>query len=78
MRKKEVSSTDRLLEVIIALLVRQQHSELITLREKIKILSEIGLKAIEIAKILGRTNIYINKELSELRKAQRKKKNEKK
>jgi len=71
MKKKEISSTDRLLRVIAALLVRQQPPEFITLREQIKILDEMGLEPIEIAEILGRTNIYVNKELSELRKIQK-------
>jgi len=78
MKKKEISSTDRLLRVIAALLVRQQPSEPITLREQIRILDEMEVEPIEIAEILGRTNIYINKELSELRKIQKGKRNEKK
>jgi len=71
MDKDTVQSTNRLLRVIVALLLRQGNAETPTLRDQIKILSELGIKPTEIAEILGRTNTYINKELSGIRKNQK-------
>lgn len=66
-----LESTNKLLKVIVSLLLRRKEPELLTLRQQIGILNDLGLRATEIAEILGRTNIYINKELFELRKAKK-------
>lgn len=66
MEKNGVDSTNKLLKVIVALLLRQ--NEEMSLREQIGILSSLALKPVEIAEILGRTNTYVNKELSGIRK----------
>jgi len=71
MDKDEQKSTNRLLRVIIALLLRSKGEDTLTLRQQIEILNDLGLKPLEIAEILGRSNIYINKELSELRKGRK-------
>ena len=71
MDKDEQKSTNRLLRVIIALLLRRKDEDTLTLRQQIEILNDLGLKPLEIAEILGRSNIYVNKELSELRKSRR-------
>jgi hypothetical protein len=73
MDKDAQESTIRLLRVIIALLLRRKEEDTLTLRQQIEILNDLGLKPLEIAEILGRTNTYINKELSELRKSRRQK-----
>ena len=67
-------STNRLLRVIVALLLRRKDEQTFTLREQIEILSDLGVKPAEIAEILGRTNTYIYKELSGIRKRNKKEK----
>jgi hypothetical protein len=71
MNKDEQKSTNRLLRVIIALLLRGKGEDTLTLRQQIEILNDLGLKPLEIAEILGRNNTYVNKELSKLRKSRR-------
>jgi DNA-binding CsgD family transcriptional regulator len=62
-----IESTNRLLRVIIAVLIRTGENPM-SLREQIETLSSVGLRPVEIAEILGKTSSYINKELSGLRK----------
>ncbi len=69
-----LESTNRLLRVIVALLLRRKDEQTFTLREQIEILSDLGVKPAEIAEILGRTNTYIYKELSGIRKRNKKEK----
>lgn len=66
-------STNKLLRVIVALLLRGKDERALTLRDRIAILNELGLKPVEIAEILGRTNTHINKELTGIRKARKQK-----
>lgn len=68
MDKNEIQSTNKLLRVIVALLLRRKDEQTLTLRQQIDILNDLGIKPAEIAEILGRTNTYINKELSGIRK----------
>lgn len=69
-----IKSTNSLLRVMIALLVRKgEQGTIISLREQITLLNDLGLKPKEIAEILGRTGLYVNKELFQLRKTKRKK-----
>jgi hypothetical protein len=65
----EGQSTDRLLKVIIALLVREPDKELAPLKRQIEILSNLGMRPVEIAETLGRTQTHINKELAGIRKS---------
>ena len=67
MSTNEHESTDRLLRVIISLLLRQKKEDTLNLKQQIEILNDLGLKPLEIAEILGRSNIYINKEIYKLR-----------
>lgn len=71
MDKNELQSTNKLLRVIVALLLRRKDEKTPTLRQQIEILSDLGIKPTEIAEILGRTNTYINKELSGIRKSRK-------
>jgi len=71
MDKNELQSTNKLLRVIVALLLRKKDEKTLTLRQQIEILSDLGIKPAEIAEILGRTNTYINKELSGIRKGRK-------
>ena len=73
MDKNTLDSTNKLLRVIVALLLKRKDPDTLTLRQQIKILNDLGLKPLEIAEILGRSNIYINKELFELRKSRKQK-----
>jgi hypothetical protein len=63
--------TNKLLKVIVALLLRRKEERVLTLRQQIEVLDDFGLKPAEIAGILGRTNTYINKELSGIRKSRK-------
>ena len=69
-----LESTNKLLKVIIALLLRGKEEEKLNLRQRVEILHELGLKPVEIAAILGRTNTYVNKELVGIRKNRKQKK----
>jgi DNA-binding CsgD family transcriptional regulator len=60
----------RRLDLIIALLLRLMHADAdgLSAREQIATLSHLGMRPAEIARILGKTASYVNKELSGLRK----------
>lgn len=73
MGNNALESTNKLLQVIVALLLRRKDEQTFTLRQQIEILSDLGMKPAEIAEILGRTNIYVNKELSGIRKRNKEK-----
>ncbi len=68
MLKDDIESTNRLLKVMIALMLRGQEEATPTLRQQVKTLSELGMKPIEIAEILGKSSGYVNKELVGIRK----------
>lgn len=74
MDKNTLESTNKLLKVIVALLLRGKDEQKLTLCQRIEILNELGLKPVEIAEILGRTNSHINKELTGIRKRRKQKK----
>ncbi len=61
-------STDKLIRVIIALLLRGKDEAPVSLKRQIEILNDLGMRPAEIAETLGRTGSYINKELSGIRK----------
>lgn len=71
MEKTELESTNRLLRVMIALLLRRKEDAPASLKQQIEILHDLGLRPSEIAEILGRTSTHINKELSGLRKSRK-------
>jgi DNA-directed RNA polymerase specialized sigma24 family protein len=61
--------TNRLLKVLIALEVRRSAADgSKTLKQQIAMLSEMKLRPVEIAEILGRAVGHVNKELSGIRK----------
>ena len=68
MDKSALESTNEILRVIVALLLRRKVDRSLTLRQQIETLDDLGIKPAEIAEILSRTNTYINKELSGIRK----------
>ena len=67
-------STNKLLKVIIALMLRGNKDEQLNLRQRVDVLDELGLKPVEIAEILGRSNTYVSKELVGIRKSRKQKK----
>lgn len=71
MDKNGHESTNRLLRVMVALLLRRKDEQTPSLKRQIEILSDLGLRPSEIAEILGRTSTHINKELSGLRKSRK-------
>jgi hypothetical protein len=71
MDKNGLESTNRLLRVIIALLLRRKDEQTQSLKQQIEILNDLGLRPSEIADILARTSTHINKELSGLRKSRK-------
>lgn len=75
MSDKILESINNRLGVIANLLLqkRLRNDETRTIRDQIEILNNLGLKPKEIADILRKTNTYINKEISSLRKAGKKK-----
>jgi hypothetical protein len=70
MEQDSLESTNRLLRVIIAILIRGGDNPM-PLRQQIETLSGLGLRPVEIAGILGKTSTHINKELSGMRKQSR-------
>ena len=62
-------STNKLLRVIIALLLRRDGEQALTLKQQIEALNRLGVRPAEIAEILGRSSTHINKELSGIRKS---------
>lgn len=68
MDKHTLETTNKLLKVIIALMLRGKDEHALKLRERVEILDELGLKPVEIAEILGRTSTYVNKELVGIRR----------
>ena len=74
MSEKIQQETNELLKIVIGLLVRGKQDKIVSLREQIGTLSDLGTTPIKIAEILGRSGNYVNKELSELRKINKNKK----
>ena len=67
MASDSMESTNRLLKVIIAVLIRGGEKQM-PLKQQIETLWSLGLRPVEIAEILGKTSTHINKELSGIRK----------
>ncbi len=68
MKSDTLESTNKLLKVIVALLLRGKDEHPLKLRERVEILDELGLRPADIAEILGRSNTYVSKELVGIRK----------
>lgn len=66
------TSTNRLLGVMIALLLRQGQNGPPSLKQQIETLNDLGLRPFEIASILGRSSTHVNKELTGIRKGKEK------
>jgi hypothetical protein len=72
MDNNNIESTNKLLRVMIALLLRRDEQPL-SLKQQVEILSGLGMKPVEIAETLGKTSTHINKELSGIRKGRKNK-----
>jgi len=68
MAGESLDTTNKLLKVIIGLLLRPKSDMALTLKEQIEILDRLGLRPIEIAEVLGKTNTHVTKELAGIRK----------
>jgi DNA-directed RNA polymerase specialized sigma24 family protein len=68
MDKMSLESTNRLLKVIIALMLRPRDDRRVSLKQQIEVLYGLDIRPSEIAEILGRKQGHINKELSGIRK----------
>ena len=64
MDSSSLESTNRLLKVVIALMLRPKDDRPMSLRQQIEVLYGLGIRPTEIAEILGRTATHVNKELS--------------
>ena len=72
---KQLLELNKRLGVMISLLLRMAPREEpgISLKEQVRILSDLGMRPRDIAEILGRTASHINKELAGFRKERSKK-----
>ena len=61
-------STNRLLRVMIALSLRRDGEQTLSVKQQIETLHRLNIRPTEIAQILGRTPTHVNKELTGLRK----------
>lgn len=71
MHKKQFDQLIRKIDLIISLLLRSQSAKktgAMTLRSQISWLNSQKLRPVEIAKILGKTQPFVNKELSIIRR----------
>jgi hypothetical protein len=59
------------LDIIISLLLQagERSGKKLTLRDQISLLSDLGVRPVEIASILGKKPTFVNKELSIVRKS---------
>ena len=64
MASQDMDSTNRLLKVIIALMLRPRENKALSLKQQIEVLYGLGIGPSDIAEILGKTSGHINKELS--------------
>jgi hypothetical protein len=71
MNEQTLESTNKLLGVIIALLLRGKDEQTPSLKKQIEVLNDLGVGPSEIAKILGKTSTHVNKELSGIRKGRK-------
>jgi hypothetical protein len=72
MNDELLKSIDRTLKALLGTVVSIRNDKPLALNERIAQLHDMGFKPKEISEILGRTGIYVNKELSQLRKSGRK------
>jgi len=70
--KIDLESTNQLLRVIVAILLRGGETPM-PLKQQIEILSDAGMRPKDIAAVLGKTATHINKELTGIRKQKGKK-----
>lgn len=65
MSSEVLDNINRNLEVIVGLLIRStQGTDGATLRDRIVLLDELGMRPKDIARVLGKSSTHINKELS--------------
>jgi hypothetical protein len=70
MEESQLQEVTKRLDVLISLLLQtiSHGGHNLSVRDQISMLSELGLRPVEIARTLGKTATFVNKELSMLRK----------
>jgi hypothetical protein len=71
MNEETIAELNKRMGVVIALLLRtipKAGGDSLSLRDQIQLLSELGTRPKDIAEILGRTQSFVGKELTGLRK----------
>ena len=73
-KETDIVELNKRLGIIIALLLKTipKSGDVISLRDQVQLLADLGVRPKDIAEILGRTQTYINKELASLRKGKAK------
>lgn len=73
--EKAMNKLTKKLDVMIYLLLDGRRKDGVSARDMVKELMDLNLKDTEIASILGKSRSYISKEMSQIRKYRRRKKN---
>ncbi len=68
METETLKSIDKTLKAILSILVADRPDNPLKLREQVLRLHTLGLRPKEISEIVGRSNTYVSKELSQMRK----------
>lgn len=73
MENKQFEAVNKKLEVMIAILLKllNKNGKELSLREQIALLNDLGVRPIDIARILGRDPRYINKEIVFFKKSKK-------
>ncbi len=66
--KELIQQLGRKMDLIAALLLRLLPTEGLSLKEQIRLLNDLKIRPVDISKITGRSQGYINKELVAIRK----------
>jgi hypothetical protein len=71
MEKEQLREITKRLDVLIGLVIQnvQREGKNVNIRGQIQILSGLGLRPAEIAGVLGKSNTFVNKELTLLRRS---------
>ncbi len=67
-----LKSIDRTLKAMLGFIISFNIDNPLTLSERIARLHDLGFRPKEISEVVGRTGVYVNKEISHLRKLKKK------
>ena len=73
MENQQFEAINKKLEVMIAILLKllNKNGRELSLREQIALLDDLGVRPVDIARILGRDPRYVNKEIVFLKKSKK-------